>query len=76
MRSNQVILRINRYAEAVPESYDSDRQIIEVYADSDNLFEALMVACNKAMNELQNYEEFPLYGAITISNNLNNERLY
>lgn len=76
MRSNQVTLRINRYAEAVPESYDSDRQIIDVYADSNNLFEALAVAYNEAMNELQKYEKFPYFGDRIVSNNLTDDRLY
>lgn len=76
MRKNQVEIKISRFGDAVPSTYDDDRQIISIYADSNNLFEALSVAYSEAIRELQKYEEIPSFGCISVSNNHNNERLY
>ena len=76
MRKNQVEIKISRFGEDVPSAYDDDRQIISVYADSDNLFEALSVAYSEVIRELQNYEQIPSFGCVDVSNNHNNIRLY
>ena len=76
MRKNQVEIKISRFGDAVPSAYNDNRQIISIYADSNNLFEALFVACSEAIKELQKYEDMPLFGCVSVSNNHNNERLY
>lgn len=75
MRNNQVEIKIRRFNEEVPLSYKNDSQIISVYADSNNLFEALSVAYSEAIKELQKYEEIPSFGSISVMNNIENERL-
>lgn len=75
MRKNQVEIKISRFGDAVPSTYNDDRQIISIYADSNNLFEALSVAYSEAIRELQKYEEIPSFGCVSVSNNYNNERL-
>ena len=74
MRSNQVEIKISRFGDEVPSAYNNDRQIISVYADSNNLFEALSVAYSEAIRELQKYEKIPSFGCFTVSNN--NEKLF
>ena len=66
MRSNQVEIKIRRFGDEVPPSYGSDKQIISVYADSNNLFEALSVAYSEAIRRLQIYEEIPSFGAVSV----------
>ena len=75
MRSNQVEIKISRFGDAVPSTYNDHRQIIQVYADSNNLFEALSVAYSEAIKELQKYENIPSFGRVDIYNNHNNEWL-
>ena len=75
MRANQVEITIRRYGDEVPYSYNDDKQIINVYADSNNLFEALSVAYSEAIRELQRYEKIPSSGYVDISNNHSNETL-
>ena len=75
MRKNQVTIKISRFGDEVPENYGGDKQIIAVYADSNNLFEALSVAYSEAIKELQKYETIPSFGCVDVSNNHNNERL-
>ena len=75
MRKNQVEIKIRRFGDEVPDSYNDDRQIITVYADSNNLFEALSIAYSEAIKELQRYEKIPSFGCVEVSNNHNNERL-
>jgi hypothetical protein len=65
MRSNQVEIIIRRFGDEVPSSYDSNKQIISVYADSDNLFEALSVAYGELMRKLQTYESIPSFGTVS-----------
>lgn len=75
MQKNQIEIKIRRFGDEVPESYHSDIQIINVYADSNNLFEALSVAYSEVIKELQKYEDIPSFGRLDVSNNLNNEKL-
>ena len=75
MRKNQVEITISRFGDEVPSAYNDDRQIIRVYADSNNLFEALSVAYSEAIRELQNYETIPSFGRVNVCNNHNNEWL-
>lgn len=75
MRRNQVEILISRFGEEVPSAYNDDKQIIRVYADSNNLFEALSVAYSEAIKEMQNYEAIPSFGRVNVCNNHNNEWL-
>jgi hypothetical protein len=75
MRANQVEITIRRFGDEVPKSYHHDQQIISVYADSNNLYEALSVAYSEVIKELQKYESVPSFGRVDVSNNHNNERL-
>lgn len=53
MRKNQVTIKIQRFGDVVPKDYpNEDRQTISVYADSNNLYEALTAAYNAAVNEI------------------------
>lgn len=76
MRKNQVQIKVSRFGDEVPESYNDDKQIISVYADSNNLYEALLIAYSELIKELQKYETIPSFGCASVSNNHNNERLY
>ena len=75
MRKNQIEIKIRRFGDEVPDSYGNDQQIIQVYADSNNLYEALSVAYSEVIKELQKYETIPSFGAISVSNNNNNNEL-
>ena len=41
MRKNQIEIKIRRFGDEVPDNYGNDQQIIQVYVDSNNLYEAL-----------------------------------
>ena len=69
MRSNQIEIKIRRYGDVIPESYGDDVQVISVYADSDNLFEALSAAYGAAIQKLQEYERFPAHGCLDVYDN-------
>ena len=78
MRNNQVEIKISRFGDEVPPTYEKNgehkkEQIIRVYADSNNLFEALSVAYSEAIKELQRHEKIPKFGCATAYNNLTNE---
>ena len=75
MRANQVEITIRRFGDEVPVAYNDNQQIISVYADSNNLYEALSVAYSEVIKELQKYETIPSFGRLDVSNNHNNERL-
>lgn len=75
MRKNQVEILIRRFEGQVPSSYNNDIQIIKIYADSNNLFEALSVAYSEAIQELKKYESIPSFGCIDVTDNNINERL-
>ena len=58
MRKNQITIRIERFGEAVPESYPKDSQRIEVYCDDHNsIYAALAKAYALAINELAEYDQ-------------------
>ena len=75
MRANQVEIKISRFGDEVPATYNDNQQVISVYADSNNLYEALSVAYSEVIKELQKYETIPSFGRVDVSNNHNNERL-
>lgn len=75
MRKNQIEIKIRRFGDEVPDSYGNDQQIIQVYTDSNNLYEALSVAYSEVIKELQKYETIPSFGRVDVSNNNDNNRL-
>ena len=75
MRKNQVEIKVRRFGDEVPENFQEDKQVISVYADSNNLYEALLIAYYELIKEIQRYENVPSFGCVEISNNITNERL-
>ena len=75
MRKNQVEIKVRRFGDEVPENFPKDKQVISVYADSNNLYEALLIAYSELMKEIQRYENIPGFGCVEVSNNITNERL-
>ena len=69
MRKNQVEIKISRFGDQVPLGFNKDRQVIQIYADSNNLFEAMSVAYSEAIKELQKYETIPSFGCVSIADN-------
>lgn len=76
MRKNQVEIKINRFGDEVPYDYGKSVQTINIYADSNNLFEALSVAYSEAIKELQRHEPIPSFGRVDISNNYDDNGWY
>lgn len=56
MRKNQITLTIRRFGDQVPKGYPMDGMDVKVYADSNNLYEALSKAYAKAINVMEEYE--------------------
>lgn len=75
MRKNQVEIKVRRFGDEVPENFPADKQVISVYADSNNLYEALLIAYSELMKEIQRYENVPSFGCVEVSNNITNEKL-
>ena len=75
MRKNQIEITVRRFGDQVPKDYENDKQIIHVYADSNNLYEALSIAYSELICELKKYEIIPSFGRVDVSNNINNNRL-
>ena len=65
MRKNQVTITIDRFGDQVPKKLKENRIQINVYADSNNVYEALAAAFNKAMYEIGKYEKIPDFGCVT-----------
>ena len=66
MRTNQVSIKIERFADQVPKSYPEQTQRITVYADANNLYEALATAFSGVLEEVQKYENVPSFGCCEI----------
>ena len=75
LRKNQVEIKVRRFGDKVPESFSEDKQVISVYADSNNLYEALSIAYSELMKEIQRYENVPSFGRVEVTNNITNDRL-
>lgn len=73
MRKNQVSININRFGDQVPENYPKDIQQIKVYADSNNLYEALTIAISQLIEELKKHEEVPSFGRVQSVTNENRD---
>lgn len=65
MRKNQISLNITRFNDQVPKGYPEDRQIINIYADSNNLFAALSEAYAKAINVVEEWQSVAVRCDIT-----------
>lgn len=64
MRKNQVTIQIKRFGDQVPKGYHKEIQEISVYADSNNLSEALLTAMAQVLVEVRQYEEVPAFGRV------------
>jgi len=62
MRRNQVSISVERFADQAP--IGADHQTISVYADSNDLFEALAAACFRLMEEVQKDQSLPAFGRL------------
>lgn len=58
MRLNQVTINIERFGDDVPE----ESRVIRVYADANNLYEALMAAVDEVMTVVKQGEQLPSFG--------------
>lgn len=72
MRRNQVTINIERFGDQVPKNYPERTQRIEVYADSNNLYEALAAAFSGVLEEVRKYEDIPSGRCDVCSNALDN----
>lgn len=70
MRKNQVSILIDRFGDQVPKNYSKDTQHVHVYADSNNVYEALSKAYCEAINLLGEYEDIPSFGRCDCTTNL------
>ena len=62
MRKNQVSIRIQRFGDAVPKELERTVQTINVYCDSNNLYEALTGAFYEAVSEIAKTDNLPSFG--------------
>lgn len=69
MRKNQISIKVQRFGDQVPENYPKEMQEIRVYADSNNLYEALTAAFCKVLTEVQKYEAVPSFGCCDVTTN-------
>lgn len=69
MRKNQVSIRNERFGDQVPDNYPAKTQEVGVYADSNNVYEALSKAYSEAINLLVEYESIPGLGRCDSSTN-------
>jgi hypothetical protein len=73
MRKNQVSISIQRFGDQVPKGYPESTQKIIVYADSNNLYEALAASYSEVIEELRKYEKVPSFGRVDVTTNANEE---
>ena len=69
MRKNQVSIQIERFGDQVPEGYPESTQEIMTYADSNDLWEALLAAYSAVMDEIQKYETVRSFEGASITTN-------
>ena len=62
MRTNQVEIKVTRVGEEAP----GECQVITVYADSNNLFEALGIAMTKVINKVEETQNIPSFGCVEV----------
>ena len=62
MRKNQVSIGIERFGDQAPEG--SQRQHISVYADANNVWEAITAAFAKLVAEIQRDQSLPSFGRV------------
>ena len=65
MRKNQVSIKIERFGDQVPEQLNGDSLEISVYADANNIYEALAAAYSKVLEEIKKHEKLPSFGCVT-----------
>lgn len=64
MRKNQVTITIERFGDQIPAELNADSIRIDVYADSNNIYEALTAAFDKALSEIKNTQRIPEFGRV------------
>jgi hypothetical protein len=69
MRKTQVTISIERVGNQVPKGYPKNSQRTHVYADSNNVYEALSKAYAETINLLGEYENIPAFGRCDCSTN-------
>ena len=58
VRKNQVSINLERFGDEVPMGYPKDKQVLYVYADSNNVYEALSKAYAEITNLIVEYEPY------------------
>lgn len=71
MRKNQVTIKIDRFGDEAPEG--CKQKTIEVYADSNDIWEALAAAFKGATTEICKDTQLPNFGRLDISSNTTKE---
>ena len=56
MRKNQLDMTLTRFGHQVPKGYPKDQQVLHVYADSNNVYEAISKGYAEIINLLLEYE--------------------
>lgn len=62
MRRNQISIHVERFGDQAPEG--AKKQSVSVYADANNIFEALAAAYYRLMEEIQKDQTVPSFGRI------------
>lgn len=55
MRKNQVTIKIERFGDQVPEIFKANSLEINVYADSNDIYEALALAYKEVLEQIKTY---------------------
>lgn len=71
MRTNQVTIQIERFGDSAPDG--ADRQKITVYADANNLWEALAAATGKVYEIVKETEPLPYFGDLDARSEITRE---
>jgi hypothetical protein len=75
MRKNQVFIRIERFGDQVPKEIGRKQMEISVYADANNIYEALAAAYHEAITTVSKYDGLPSFGSRSSGEYSGNEKL-
>lgn len=64
MRKNQVTIILERFGDEVPEALHSDQETIRVYADSNNVYEAVSAAYMGLLAQIRQHQGLPENGTL------------
>lgn len=65
MRKNQVTITLERFGDTVPKNLNAKSMKIEVYADSNDVYEALSAAFNGVLEEIKKNQAMPEFGVVS-----------